>query len=140
MTYMPLSNAAPSGEAVAAAPGNVGRSSREDHQHPRLTSTTMGTIGAAGTATMTFTRSFASAPGMVFTEINGSATQPAVFKVDSWVMTGPLYTGCVVRAWRSQTIPQNLVSLLVSAVFNLFGASANGTAFSCIAVARSDAP
>ncbi len=114
--------------------------SRDDHQHPRLTSTTMATIGPANTVTVTFTRNFINAPGIVFTEINGAATQPAVFKVESWVMTGSLYTGCVVRAYRSQTVPQNLVNLLLSAVFNIFGASASGTVFSCIAVARSDVP
>ena len=36
------------------------------------------------------------------------------------------------------TIPQNLVNLLLGAVFNLFGAAVVGTRFSLIAVARSD--
>ncbi len=60
------------------------------------------------------------------------------------------YIGCVVRAWRGQALP--VMSLLtgilnltgvngvISALtgFNVFGAPATGTSFTCIAVARSD--
>jgi len=48
------------------------------------------------------------------------------------------YTGCTVRIWRAQTVPQNLATLLLGGVFNLFAASVVGTRFSLIAVARSD--
>lgn len=48
------------------------------------------------------------------------------------------YTGCTVRIWKAQTIPQNLATLLLGSVFNIFAASVVGTRFSLIAVARSD--
>jgi len=133
------------------------------HQHPRLSSTTTGSIAANGLATVTFTRTFTAAPGMVITEIPGTAppqTMPATFKVESWVrdvMTptpSGAYTGAVIRAWRSQVLPTqttlSLVSLLSGVItgvntliasltgFNIFGASVTGTAFSCIAIQRSD--
>jgi hypothetical protein len=114
----------------------------EDHQHPRLTSTTAAMVTTGSTATLAFTRPFLNKPGVVCTEIEGAtgtAAQPAVFKVDSWVTdANGAYTGCVIRVWRSQTVPQNLATLLLGAVFNLFSASVVGTQFSCIAVARSD--
>lgn len=60
-------------------------------------------------------------------------------KVIAWQRDGQgLYTGCTIRIWRSQTVPQNLVTLLLGGVFNLFAASVVGTRFSIIAVARSD--
>lgn len=157
-------NAPPMGEAVTAAKGaQTTRFALEDHQHPRLTSTTVGTIGSSGTATVTFTRSFLKEPGMVLTEIPGTAppqTMPATFKVESWVreVMSPTpsgaYVGCVVRCWRSQVLPTlntisvaSLLSGVISGLntvitaltgFNIFAASANGTAFTCIAVQRSD--
>lgn len=44
----------------------------------------------------------------------------------------------VVSGMFAQTVPQNLVNLLLGGVFNLFAASVVGTRFSLIAVARSD--
>jgi len=136
-------NAAPMSEKTGAAVGQqTGRFALEDHQHPRLTSTTYATVTAGNTATLSFTRPFASEPGIVCTEIGGDTSanaQPGVFKVQSWVQDAQNnYTGCVVRVWRSQTVPQNLATLLLGAVFNLFAASVVGTRFSLIAVARSD--
>ena len=62
----------------------------------------------------------------------------AIFKVQSWTQDGGNYTGAVIKVWRAQTIPTNLVSLLLGGVFNLFASSVVGTQFSVIAVARSD--
>ncbi len=129
----------PATEALAAWAGDETKwVSREGHVHPRSTSVTYGAIGSGGTATVTFSRSFPTQPGLMITEIAGSATQPAVFKVESWVTSSGRYTGCVVRAWRSQTIPQNLVTLLLGSVFNIFGGAVSGAQFSCIAATRSD--
>ena len=141
MSYTPAGNAAPKSEAVSGVAGSTSPYARSDHQHPRLTSTTVGTIGAGGTATIAFTRTFTAEPGVAIFEIGGATgalAQPAMFKVESWVMTGADFTGCVVRAWRAQTVPQNLVTLLLSAIFNIFGATAASTNFSIIAVQRSD--
>lgn len=137
-----ITNEAPLAEAVSPTAGIDGmKVPGGKHQHPRLSSTTQATIATGSTVTVTFSRTFTTPPGVVFTEIGGATgatAQPAVFKVESWVMTGSLYTGCVVRAWRGQTLPQNLVTLLLTAIYNLFGASVVGTVFSCVAIARSD--
>lgn len=156
-------DAAPKAESTSPAIGSDMKYAREDHQHPRLSSTTIGAIASNGTATVSFTRTFPSAPGMVITEIPGTAppqTMPATFKVESWVreaMTptpSGAYTGAVIRAWRSQVLPTqtalSLTALLTGVIagvntliasltgFNVFGASVAGTAFSCIAIQRSD--
>lgn len=159
-----IANEVPQPEVTGGQPGIEGvKVPGVRHQHPRLSSTTTGTILATGLATVTFTRSFTSPPGMVITEIPGTAppqTMPATFKVESWVrevMTptpSGAYIGAVVRAWRSQVLPTyqqvSLVSLLSGVItglngllasltsFNIFGASVTGTAFSCIAIQRSD--
>ncbi|WP_311269749.1 hypothetical protein [Sphingobium sp. WCS2017Hpa-17] len=132
---------------------------------PKSADPTSHVIAASGLATVTFTRTFDLPPGLVFCEVppaTGSMpAQPATFRVESWVrevMTptpSGKYIGCVVRGWRSQALPTlNALSLtailtavvsgvngIVSALtgYNVFGASASGTAFTCIAVARSDA-
>lgn len=133
---------APLSEKTGAAIGALDtRYAKADHQHPRLTSTTYATVASGSTASVPFTRTFIQKPGIVCTEIEGSTgtgAQPAVFKVESWISDGTNYTGAVIRVWRSTTVPQNLATLLLSAVFNLFSASVVGTQFSCIAVARSD--
>ena len=124
----------------------------EDHQHPRVTSTTVASIEVGNTAAVAFTRTFVNEPGINYSELPAAATtttppaadlatnaQPTSHKVIAWQRdTNGLYTGCVVRVWRSQAVPQNLVSLLLNGVFNLFGAGVVGTRFSIIAVARSD--
>lgn len=135
--------AAPMSEKTGAAVGNATtKFALEDHQHPRLTSTTYATVASGTTVTVPFTRSFTNKPGIVCTEIEGdtaTSSQPAVFKVQSWVQDASNnYTGAVIKVWRAQVLPQNLATLLLGAVFNLFSASVVGTQFSCIAVARSD--
>lgn len=135
--------AAPSGEATTPTAGSdPAKFAQEGHRHPRLTSTTMATVATGSTVQVTFTRTFANKPGMVMTEIEGdtaATSQPAVFKVQSWVQDASLnYTGAVIKVWRSQVVPQSLATLLLSAVFNLFSASVVGTNFCVIAIARSD--
>lgn len=137
-----MSNATPSAEVTGGASGASTAIPRDDHSHPRLTSTTMATIATGSTVQVNFTRTFVNKPGMVMTEIEGdtsASAQPAIFKVQSWVQDGGgLYTGAVVKVWRAQVIPQNLATLLLGAIFNLFAASVVGTTFSVVAVARSD--
>lgn len=154
-------SAAPQAEKTGAAVGQqTGRFALEDHQHPRLTSVTNATIASGNTAMIQFTRAFANEPGIDYQELPASAdtttppasdtaagAQPTQSRVIAWTK-GPTailpnaaaadYTGCMVRVWKAQTIPQNLATLLLSAVFNLFAASVVGTRFSIIAVARSD--
>lgn len=155
-----LGSTAPRSEAVSPTAGAAQVASRDDHRHPRLTSTTVAAIATGNTASVMFTRAFANEPGIDYQELPATATtttpptadasanaQPTNSRVLSWTF-GPTallpdaaptdYTGCTVRVWRAQTVPQNLVNLLLGGVFNLFAASVVGTRFSIIAVARSD--
>lgn len=146
-------NAAPKSEKSGAAIGQqTTRYALEDHQHDRLTSSTVGTVTTGNTASIDFTRTFSAEPGTVYTELPPTATtttpaaadtaataQPTSHKVIAWKMNAQnQYTGCIIRVFRSSTIPTNLVTLLLSGVFNLFGATVTGTRFSLVAVARSD--
>jgi hypothetical protein len=151
----------PLGEATTPAVGSDPTVYAVDkHQHPRLTSVVTGTVATGNTATVSFTRPFANEPGIDYQELppsdttttpaaadTAAAAQPTSSKVIAW-MKGPTallpdapatsFTGCTVRVWKSQTVPQNLATLLLGGVFNLFAASVVGTRFSLIAVARSD--
>lgn len=146
---------APKGEATTAAVGTDPTVfSRDGHQHPRLTSTTYATLAADNTAAVTFTRTFANKPGVVMTEVDAASNQPLVCVVQSFVMSGGLYTGCVIKGYRSQALPaqaslnplailtavtsglNNLIASLTG--FNIFGGAAAGASVSCIAIARSD--
>ncbi len=134
------------------------------HRHPRLTSTTGNlpapaqqthVIGADGRATIRFTRTFDLPPGPNFTEVppipaTAMSDYPAIFRVEAWTVESGVIVGCTVRCWRSRPLPVlNLLTGLLSLAgvngivialtgFNVFGASAAGTSFTCIAVARSD--
>lgn len=154
-------NTAPKSEKTGADVGQqTGRFALEDHQHPRLTSTTVATIASGNTAMINFTRAFANEPGIDYQELPASAdtttppasdtaagAQPTQSRVIAWTKGATAllpnaaatdYTGCMVRVWKAQTVPQNLTTLLLGGVFNLFAASVVGTRFSIIAVARSD--
>ena len=134
------------------------------HQNPRLTSTTKATIAVGSTVQIAFTRTFTLPPGITCTEIPPDtgvmSANPATFRVESWTreVMAPTpsgaYTGCVIKAWRSRPLPTmaplSLTALLTAVVtgvnafitaltnFDIFGASAVGTTFTCIAVQRSD--
>lgn len=134
-----FSTAAPLAEAKTPAPGTMGMVPHADHVHPRLTSATTGTLNASGEQTVVFTRTFAVKPSLVLTYVETADSQPVILKVKSWTVDGSNnYTGCVIRGYRAQAIPQNLVNLLLGAVFNLFTAtSAANVEFTAIAVASS---
>lgn len=148
-------NAAPMVEKTGAAIGEQsGRFALEDHQHPRVTSTTIGVVTVGNTATIDFTRSFVNEPGTDYSELPPTPTtttpaaadlaanaQPTMHKVIAWKLDAQgRYIGCTIRVWRSQTIPTNLVTLLLGGVYNLFAAGVVGTRFSLIVIARSDVP
>jgi hypothetical protein len=148
-------NVAPMAEKVGAAIGAAtGKFALEDHQHPRLTSTTYATLGSNGQALVAFTRTFTNKPGLDMSETDATAsTQPLVLRGLAWQRdAGGLYTGVTIQGLRAQMLPQlaavsgiltavitgvnNLVSTLTG--FNVFGGSAAGATVSVIAVARSD--
>lgn len=146
------------GGAVGAQPT---RYAREDHQHPRLTSTTYATLASDGTATVAFTRPFTNKPGITMTETDVAGKQPLICSVQSWVretMTpapAGAYIGCVIKGQRAQVLPtinplSGLLTLLTAVVsgvnaivgqltnYNVFGGTVDGAVVSIIAVARSD--
>lgn len=129
---MPLS------EAGSPNSGTDIRLSRTDHVHPRLTSTSSGVLGANGEASITFTRTFANKPAVVMTYVEAADGQPVVIKVKSWTQDAQNnYTGCVIKGYRSSTIPTNLVTLLLGGVFNIFAGSVTGVEYSLTALAKS---
>lgn len=127
---------------------------REDHQHPRLTSTTYATLDNVGQAVVAFTRPFANKPGVVLTETDANVNdQPLVTRVVGWTRDASgNYIGCTIKGSRAQILPTVVavsgiltavitgVNALVSALtnFNVFGGMAVGATVSVIAVARSD--
>lgn len=113
-----------------------------DHKHPRLTSATLVTLDGSGLATATFTRTFANMPSVDLTAIVPGGTQPVALQVESWVMTGADYSGCVVRGYRGQTTSLAAVTVLGVSVavggqtLNAF-AAAPGVMVSVIALQNS---
>lgn len=153
--------AAPMAEKTGASVGQqTDRFALEDHQHPRLTSTTYATLASDGTATVAFTRPFTNKPGVVMTETDAAGNQPLVCVVQSWMRetmtptpSGP-YVGAVIKGYRSTILPTltpiSALSILAGVItgvnainsalsnLNVFGGSAAGASVSVIAVARSD--
>lgn len=152
--------ATPLAEKVGASTGTEkARYALEDHQHPRLTSTTYATLGPNGQATVAFSRTFVNKPGLNLTETDATAnTQPLVMRGLSWVRdANGLYIGVVIQGQRARMMPtinplSGTLTLLsavltgVNAVFaqltnyNIFGGDASGATVSVIAIARSDVP
>lgn len=152
--------AAPKSEATGAATGAVQtRYALEDHQHPRLTSTTYAALNGSGQATIAFTRTFVNKPGLNLTETDATAaSQPLVLRAIAWVRDGNgLYTGVTIQGMRAQMLPTinplsgtlTLLSGVITGVntlvgqltgYNIFGGSASGANVSVIAIARSDVP
>ena len=149
--------AAPKSEAVGAATGTTVRYAREDHQHPRLTSTTYATLDASGQATATFSRSFVNKPGLNLTETDAATgSQPLVLRGLAWQRDGNgLYIGVTIQGRRAQMLPQvnplsgaiTLVTGVVTGVnslitsltnYDVFGGGTAGATVSVIAIARSD--
>lgn len=155
---LPLpANTPPMPEKTGGATGGTQtRYALEDHQHPRLTSTTYAILAADGTATVPFTRTFVNKPGLNMTETDAAGKQPLVCSVQSWVQdANGAYTGCVIKGQRAQMLPTinplsgvlTLLTAVVSGVngivgqltnYNVFGGTVTGASVSVIAVARSD--
>lgn len=151
-------NAPPKAEMTGGATGSQSdRYALEDHQHPRLTSTTYATLDSSGTATVSFTRAFTNKPGLNLTEVDSAAgSQPLVLRGSSWVQdTSGKYIGVTIIGSRARFLPtinplSGTLSLLTSVVsgvnsvfatlthYDIFGGSASGASVSVIAVARSD--
>ena len=137
-----LTTASPDAEAVVAKPGTGQAAARDDHQHPRVSSATVQTLGADGTTTVMFTRTFTSLPAVTCLLYEASTAQPIVFKVKGWVQDAQTnaYTGCIVQGYRASILPAlsgiALLTGLITALanYNVFGGSAAGAQFCCIAL------
>lgn len=136
-----LANDPPVSEANAPAVGIAGMAAREDHKHPRLSSATQSTLNASSEAVLTFTRVFSAMPVVTCLLYENADAQPVVFKVKSWTQDGQgNYTGCTVKGYRASILPALsgilLVGPLISALanFNVFGGSAAGAQFCCLAL------
>lgn len=166
-TIPTFSNATPAAESPAGAAGSMGMVPHADHQHPRLTSSTSGQTGADGTATVAFTRSFATLPGVVLTAIENSTSAGPSLKAMKWKTKNAqgqmvdrstaagstqTYDGVVVYAWRGRALPTqqpigvlSLLAGVVTGLNNLIGAlsgydtnvPALNVVFTCIAVQSS---
>ena len=152
-------SAKPRSEMTGGALGDVPtRYALEDHQHPRLTSTTLATLGSNSQVTVPLTRTFTNKPGINLTEIDAtSSTQPLVLRAIGWTQdTDGRYTGVTVQGSRAQLLPElspisSVLALLTNVIgavntniltpltkYNIFGGSAAGASISVIAIARSD--
>lgn len=129
---------APVAEAVAPAIGAPGRYATEKHVHERLTSAKIETLDGSSLVTTTFTRTFDSEPCPILTAIAPGGTQPVMLQVDSWIKTGALWTGAVVKGYRG-SIP-NLATVNVAGItvaagvqnLNSHAGSAAGVRVSCV--------
>lgn len=144
----------PKSEAVSGATGSKTKNyALEDHQHPRLTSTTYATLGANGQATVMFSRTFTNKPGLNLTETDASPqTNVLALRSLNWMMQEGRFAGVVIEGKRALALPiLNPVSGLLGAVttgvnvvvnalsgYNVFSGSGAGATVSIIAVARSD--
>lgn len=130
-----LSNNPPIAESNVASPGQEEKAARPDHVHPRTSSTSSGVLAANGEATVTFTRTYDIEPAVVITYVEAADNQPVIIKVKSWIQdSNNKYTGCVIKGYRSQAVPQNLTTLLLGGVFNLFGGTVTGVKYSLTAI------
>lgn len=136
-----LGDSTPSTEIVTGAAGTAAMASRDDHKHPRVSSATVQVLDASGVATVTFTRTFTALPAVTCLLYEASSAQPVVFKVRNWVQDGNgNYTGCVIQGYRASILPAlggiALLTGLVTALanYNVFGGSAAGAQFCCIAL------
>lgn len=128
-----FSDTTPTPENRVPAPGTMPKASRGDHVHERLTSTASGTLGASGEATITFTRTFAVKPAVAILLVEATDGMPVSFKVKSWVITGGLYTGCIIKGQRLTLLPVlqplNVGALLTGVITGINGIQSQLTGF-----------
>lgn len=140
-----LSDSNPAPESTAPIPGNADQGARANHQHPRLTSATLANLGNDGMVSIAFTRVFTAMPAVACLLYEAADGQPVVFKVKTWTRDADgNYIGCVIQGYRSSILPAlsgilllgNLIGALAN--YNVFGGSAAGAQFCCIALQPSN--
>jgi len=108
-----LSDAPPMGEAGTPSPGIAAQATRQDHRHPRLSSSTSGTTNGSGEATVVFTRTFDTQPSVIPCAIENNTNPVPAFKVKAFQMNAGKYTGCTIYASRARALPALSGILLV---------------------------
>lgn len=146
MPYTPpqtlLVSTSPQPEVTGGSAGAMEAASRGDHQHPRLTSSTRVVLDANGMVTVVYTRSFVAKPAITVTAINPSG-RAVMLEIVNDVVTNGLYTGCVLKGYRSQLLPSLsgilLIGPLLTALgnFDVVGGSAAGVEVNVIAIQAS---
>lgn len=149
LTFDPAAAAKTAAEALVPKPatavppeagtkGAVGAKpeyARADHTHEvrarrKRVTLAAGTGAYAGkfVATWVFDKPFATKPIIVCSPEDdaGNPVSVAAITASFTQDANGQWTSVVVRGWRSQPIPQNLVTLLLGGVFNLFAGSAAG--------------
>ncbi len=110
-----------------------------NHQHPRPSSAANVTLDSNGIVAVNFTRTFDVEPVAFCSPIGIFGSSPPEAHVESWIMTGPLYTGANLRGTRQAS--QNLAAVTVLGVSVAVGGQsvgplntspAAGVRFSCI--------
>lgn len=139
-----LSNGTPKSEAGAPAAGSGMLASRDDHAHARITAAGYGSLNASGNSgNLLFTRDgqpmpFDAKPCPVLTAVATGKAQPTTLEVATWITDGNgKFIGCTVKGYLAQTVPTNLVTLLLSGVYNIFGASPAGIEFAYVMIPAS---
>jgi hypothetical protein len=102
--FLQLADSSPTAEAKSPAAGSMDTASRGDHTHPRLTSAANVTLDANGYATITFTRTFATEPVLVFGSL-GSGTEPVPDFRGNFIQTNGVYTGVTIYGQRARAMP-----------------------------------
>lgn len=145
-----LADTMPAAEATTPTAGTGQAASRDDHIHPRLASATRVTLNASSTATVTFTRSFVSAPVIQLCAINPSGAQ-VVLEVVADIKTGAVWTGCTIKGSRARQLPVidavgGLLTAVITGVnniataltgYDIFAASASGVVVNVLAIEAS---
>lgn len=140
------SNIAPASESSTPVVGtDIQMYALPDHQHPRLTSSVPLTLDANGAGVATFSRGFATEPLPAFAKMPGTPSGPCIFDVESWIMTGALFTGANIKGYRLSG-PQNLAAVTVLGISVAVGGQgittygpANGVKVSVIMLPNSGA-
>lgn len=132
-----LSNAMPASEATIPSPGANGEAARADHKHPRPSSVQRVTLDANGLATVTYTRSFASKPGVIPCAVNPNPPggRPVLVEIVSDVVVNGLYTGVNIKGYRSQPLPtlagvSGLLTAVITGINSLVSALSGFDLFS----------
>lgn len=128
-----LSDSMPPPEATSPTPGSAAKASRDDHRHPRLTSSHGGQVlDGSGTAVITFTRTFDVEPSIVITGKTMAGSMPSLFDY-TLIQANGLYTGVTVKGYKGQAVNVALLGINV----NAFAGNPAGLPFSLIAIQAS---